>query len=269
MGAVPQAEAELQMAESLDPQWPPALEELARFASDRGDRDRALELLRRAYAPDSHLLLEMPKRFEPQPRTGIGRNDPCWCGSRRHYKKHHMRNEQLPLDDRADWLYQKALAAMQDYPWYTKKIIEMAIARRRRANTDPLDPVVFDVVLSEGAAFNDFLTYRGYLLPDDELRLADQWQHVKRSVYEVISIHRGEGVTIRDIRTDHISDVRERAGSTQMTVGGLYCSRACPAGETVQFFGGIQPVSLPQSRRLLDVLDSDPDPIEVIEALTR
>lgn len=264
LGAVPAAEADLQTAESLDPEWPLALEELARFASDRGDRDRALELLRRAYAPDGHPLLETLKLFEPQPRTDISRNDPCWCGSGRHYKKCHMRHEQLSLDDRADWLYRKAVAAMLDYPWYTKKVVEVAVVHRRRMYADTLDDVVFDVVLSEGGAFNDFLTQRGYLLPSDELRLAEQWQHVKRSVHQVVSVHRGEGVTVRDLRTDEVSDVRERAGSLQMKVGSFYCARTFPAGETVLFFGGVEPVSSAQCRRLLDVLDSNPDPIEAL-----
>ena len=272
IGAVAEAEADLQAAESLDPDWPLVLEGLARFASDRGDRDGGLELLRRAHTDLDDPLLMLLKRFEPSPRSDLSRNDPCWCGSGRHYKRCHMRREQLPLGDRADWLYQKALAALQDYPWHNVKVIESAIARGGREMVEYLlneDVIVYDVVLCEGGAFNDFLRYRGFLLPEDELRLAEQWQHVKRSVHEVISVRRGESVTIRDVRTGEVTDVRERAGSMQMKVGSFYCARPCPAGDTVQFFGGVQPVSPSQLRRLVDVLNSNPGPIEVIEALAR
>jgi tetratricopeptide (TPR) repeat protein len=108
LGDVIAAETAYEAAESMDPQGAPALYALARFAGDRGDAARGLTLLRRAGAPPDDVLAELLARFEAEPRTDVGRNDPCWCGSGRKYKKCHLNRETLSLDEHAGWLYQKA-----------------------------------------------------------------------------------------------------------------------------------------------------------------
>jgi hypothetical protein len=60
------------------------------------------------------------------------------------------------------------------------------------------DGLACDAVLFEGGAFADFLAVRGALLPEDERLLAGQWLLVERSVHEVVSVRRGEGLTLRD-----------------------------------------------------------------------
>ena len=108
LGDVEQAERTFEAAESLDPTWPLTLMSLARYASDRGDATRGLALLRRAGLPPDHSLVQLLEHFQPVPRTDIGRNEPCWCGSGRKYKVCHLHREQVPLAERAAWLYQKA-----------------------------------------------------------------------------------------------------------------------------------------------------------------
>ena len=117
LGDVAAAEAAYEAAESLDPQWPLALSALARYAGDRGDATRGLDLLRRAGAPPDGPLVRLLEQFEAEPRSDVGRNDPCWCGSGRKYKKCHLHREQLSLDERAGWLYQKAGLFLADGPW--------------------------------------------------------------------------------------------------------------------------------------------------------
>lgn len=186
----------------------------------------------------------------------------------------HLNREQLPLDQRAAWLYQKAGANLLEGQ-FGSLLIETAQARARywdfpgalgRAIQDGL---VCDAVLFEGGAFADFLTTRGSLLPDDERLLAQQWLLVERSVHEVVSVRRGEGMTLRDVRTGDVNQVRERAGSTQVKAGELYCARVVPAGETMQIFGGIEPVSLGERDELIALLDNDPDPVELVAVLSR
>ena len=67
-----QAEAAYHAAESIDPQWAPALVDLARFASDRGDAARGLALLRRAGTPPEHELVDLLERFQAVPRPDLG-----------------------------------------------------------------------------------------------------------------------------------------------------------------------------------------------------
>jgi hypothetical protein len=125
-------------------------------------------------------------------------------GSGRKYKNCHLHRERLPLDERAEWLYQKASLALQDYPRFLNQVVEAAHARvgwqtsPRLLETAFGNALIFDVVLFEGGAFANFLTLRGYLLPEDERLLAEQWLLVKRSVHEVISVRGGEGITLED-----------------------------------------------------------------------
>lgn len=102
--------------------------DLARVASDRGDADRGLSLLRRAgTSPDDHLVTLL-MHFRPAERSDIGRNQPCWCGSGRKYKVCHRRREQASLDERAAWLYQKAGIYLSDGPW-RERVLEVASVR--------------------------------------------------------------------------------------------------------------------------------------------
>jgi tetratricopeptide (TPR) repeat protein len=274
LGDVTRAEADYQAAESLDPKWPLALIDLARYASDRGDAARGLALLRRAGAPPDDTMVELLERFQVEPRDDIGRNDPCWCGSGRKYKKCHLNREQLPLEERAAWLYQKAATFLADGPW---GIEALDVAKVRSQHSDDQfalldalerDPLVTDAVLFEGGVFTEFVRTRGALLPDDERLLADQWLLVDRSVYEVEQVRRGEGCTVRDLRTGDVHRVRERSGSRQLKVGALICARVVPVGTTMQIFGGIEPVELRERDELVALLDAKPDPVDLVSFLT-
>jgi len=295
LGQILAAETSFLAAQSLDPDWPLALLELARYASDRGDATRGLDLLRRAGAPPQHPLVELLTRFEVQPRAGLRRNDPCWCGSGRKYKQCHLHRERPELAERAWWLYQKAGMFLVDAP-VPEALIDAADERARfgtapfgEEGADPFDedgaapfdenadtvaaamndPLVADAVLFEGGVFAEFLAARGALLPDDERSLAEQWLLIERSVFEVQAVRPGEGLTVRDLRTGDIHEVQEGAASRQLTVGALICARVVPAGDAMQVFGGIESVALHQRDELLALLDNEPDPVELVAFLTR
>ncbi|MCI4674091.1 hypothetical protein [Candidatus Mycolicibacterium alkanivorans] len=71
------------------------------------------------------------------------------------------------------------------------------------------------------------------------------------------------------MRTGDVHEVRERAGSRQVKVGELYFARVVPAGETMQIFGGIEPVAVGERDDLIALLDDDPDPVELVALLSR
>ncbi|MEI8080717.1 MAG: hypothetical protein WCI74_02605, partial [Actinomycetes bacterium] len=62
--------------------------------------------------------------------------------------------------------------------------------------------------------------------------------------------------------------VQERSGSKQLKVGDLICVRLLPTVDSVQVFGGIEPVALHQRSALMELLDSAPDPVELVEFLS-
>ncbi|MHB1166219.1 MAG: SEC-C metal-binding domain-containing protein [Candidatus Nanopelagicales bacterium] len=273
-GSVAEAVAAFDAAESMDPSWPPALLDLARVASDRGDAEHGLSLLRRAGAgSDDGLVLLLERHRVPAP-TGTGRNDPCWCGSGRKYKQCHRGREQEPLSERAAWLYAKAQMHALDGPWPG---LLLGLAYRRAAH-DPgqhallaglRHPLVLDALLFEGGAFAEFVEQRGFLLPEDELLLAQQWLLAERSVFDVEAVRPGNGLTLRDVRTGETHDLRESAASRQLTAGLLVCARVVPAGDTAQVFGGLEPVRLHERDELLALLDDGPGPEELVDFLSR
>jgi SEC-C motif len=259
----------------MDPDWPLPLIDLARIASDRGDVERGLGLLRRTGAGPDHPMVELLQAHRAEPRRDIGRNEPCWCGSGRKYKKCHLGHEQLPLAERVNWLYFKAIQYLQVAGWQDL-LAEVSYERYRHTHdvADALtagmaDPLVIDAVLFEGGAFAEFLEVRGSLLPDDERLLAEQWLLVDRSVFEVERVNPGKSIAVRDVRNGDVHDVRERTASRQLKTGQLICARVVPDGEGMQFFGGVEPVALHERDPLIDLLDAEPDPVELVETLSR
>jgi Flp pilus assembly protein TadD len=274
LGDVVRAETDYEAARAMDPQYPLALVELARYAGDRSDADRAIDLLRLAGASPQDSRIQVLSLFQAAPRPGIGRNDPCWCGSGRKYKKCHLHNERVPLEERALWLCCKAVTFVTADPW--REVLIEAGRLRAQYEDDPgslagrmTDPLVSDLVLFEGGAFAEFVATRGGLLPDDERRLAEQWLLIDRSVYEVEDAPTDADLTMRDVRTGDSYRVRDRTTCPLPRKGELVCARVVPVGDTMQVFGSIEPVALQDRDELIALLDSRPDHMRLIEFLTR
>ncbi len=275
LGDIAGAERELLAAESLDPDWPLPLIDLAHIASDRGDAERGLGLLRRAGVSPDFPLVELLEAHRSEARRDLGRNEPCWCGSGRKYKKCHLGREQLGLGERVQWLYAKAIQHVLTTDW-RELLAEVGVERYRHTHdiaeavdAGMADPLVMDAVLFEGGAFADFLEVRGTLLPEDERLLAEQWLLVDRSVFEIEQVRRGEGVDVRDVRTGETHEVAEQTASRTLKPGHLICTRVVPAGDSMQFFGGVEVLSLYERDRLIELLDAEPDPVELVSELSR
>lgn len=271
IGDIDAAERALLAAESMDMDWPLPLFDLARFASDRGDVERGLALLRRAGAEPEHPLVLLLEQFRPEVRQDLGRNESCWCGSGRKYKKCHLGREQAALTERATWLYIKATQHALRSGWHDL-LLEAELERGRYTDEGyPArdDPLPMDAALFEGGAFADFLQIRGSMLPEDERLLAEQWLAVERSVHEVEQVSPGRGFSLRDVRSGDRHEVRERSASRQLKSGQLICARVVPAGDDMQIFGGLEPVALHERDALIDLLDSEPDAVELVAFLSR
>jgi len=274
-GVIDSAEAAFEAGESLDPSWPLNLLSLSRYAADRSDAERALSLLRRAGLPEDHEMIQRLLKYRPAPRTGLGRNERCWCGSGRKYKVCHLNREQVPLQERADWLYQKASIDLDEGEF--ADLLHACVQARAAYSDDPDalewalydDPFAADVVLFEGGAFEEFLRLRGHLLPEDERMLAQQWLLTERSLHEVVEVRPGVGMTMRDVRTGDVHEVQERTASRMVKVGEFYCGRIVPVGDAMLIFGGIEPVALGQVEDVLALLDEDSDPVDLVDYLSR
>ena len=254
------AEQHLELAVKADPSNVHAVDRLAWYVGDRGDAERATRLWRTcprsASGQDLETLGALPR---PAP-SGLGRNDPCWCRSGRKHKHCHLgAAEPVPLPERVGWLCRKAVGYLERIG-PTARVAIVDVARSRAPDPEKValvidDPLVLDLVLTEGGWSEQFLADRGHLLPDDEALLATMWTTVERTVYEVTATTPGTGLTVRDLRTGDHLDVRERTFSRTARTGMLVCARAVPDGETHQFIGGIFPVAPGTETTLLDLLD--------------
>lgn len=268
-----EAERAYESALGIDPAFGPALESLAALANDRGDAARAMMLLDRAGIDASDGSYQMLLTYRSDDVVPIRRNDPCWCGSGRKVKQCHRGGPPLPLRRRATWLYHKASAFLQDGPW-RYDILELAQERGRysgdRGVIEALgDPLVMSAMLFEGGVLEAYADTRGPLLPADEFDLALKWINVDRGLYEVEEVERGVGMAVRNVLDGERVFVHEVLGSQDVHVGMLFVSLVLPVDdERFGFFGGIEPVSLTQRPEVIDLLDSCPEPIELVAMMT-
>ncbi|KQU58137.1 hypothetical protein ASG84_15920 [Rhodococcus sp. Leaf278] len=274
LGDAISAEKALEKALDADSHFEPAVLSLAEYASTRGNAVRGLSLLGRIDPAAGADLREMLEPYVPRDRPDLGRNDRCWCGSGRKYKVCHLGKNVLSLEERAQWLYQKA-GGYATAANSAELILTLARIRTEHLGGDDAlakafdEPFVGDVVLFEGGKFAEFVTSHGPLLPADELLLAQQWLLVERSIHEIESVSPGEGLSLKDIRTGDRHDVTERSASRQLSAGQFICSRVVPVGEKFQILGGIEPVDAAQRTELIAILDADPvDPEDLVSFLS-
>jgi hypothetical protein len=269
-GDVLGAEAQLHIAVELSGDWEPAVDRLAWYLSDKGEADEAARLWRSlGLDEDDPRLLDLG----PAAVTSVerpGRNELCWCGSGRKYKTCHLGKPVLaPLPERLPWLARKAVSYLKrQSELAVPDILVVAVARAGGDTSEEAigqalsDPLTLDLVLNEGGWFERFLEDRGPLLPGDEALLAASWALVDRTIYELLSVRPGAGVTAKDLRTAEEIEVREQTFSRQASPGMMVCARAVPDGEGHQFLGGLFNVRVGTEAALLDLLDeADPEAI--------
>ena len=274
LGKIIVAEAYYESALDRDPDWVPAIFDLALLVADRSDATRALALLGRIEGGESEILHDVLARYAPADHPELGRNDKCWCGSGRKFKVCHLGKAEVTFDDRANWLYVKAQLFSRT-PEYFDEVFDLAEVRAHHwddedALTRALEGgLAVDAALFDGNIFEAFIERRGELLPADELELAQRWLEVSRSVYEVVSTVPGTSLTLSDVRSGDVHDVTDEWGSLNLEAGALVCARVLPAGTTTRTFGGIEPIAAEDKDALIALIDSpDTEPWQLVEFLS-
>ncbi len=281
-GAPETAEAHLQRAGETQPQLSPIVERLGWYCFDRGDARGAMRWWRTLTdIPQAARTIE-PFLAPSYRGHKLGRNDPCWCGSGRKFKRCHQGATELPaLPDRVGWLCRKATLWLEHSTGDVRSSVVELISARATGDPDvgslemagidddalgdlleaaAADPIVFDAALHEGGLFALFLRERGGLLPEDEQILAASWQTTERSVHEVVAIDPGATMTLRNLATGDVAEVRERTASTRVRIGERYCARVVPDGATNQIIGGTFGVRTGHETTVLD-LCAEGDPV--------
>ncbi|MET3804613.1 hypothetical protein ABIB25_001608 [Nakamurella sp. UYEF19] len=273
LSAFEDAEAGYRTALDLDADFYPAMRELASLASLRGDAAQAVSLLNRAMVPSDDAELAMVSRYVGETRADIGRNDVCWCGSGKKYKKCHLGRSDFDLAARRDWLYDKVANWVRNGPGRELVIELAATAVDPAVGPEALfvavkDPLMIDVAMFEGGLLDEFIDTRATILPDDERELLVDWQTSRRSLATVTGL--GTGCIIEDLDSGAV--VTLPLAPVGATVGDLVCVRLLAAGPTLAAPGGS--VLVPPSRRalteaLLALQGSDEeDPIRTVSVLS-
>lgn len=259
------AEELLRASVRADPDYGPALAELAWYEADRGDAQMALSLLRRSDMHDDDPELDYLSSRVPTRTVSAGRNDPCPCGSRRKFKACCIDGPTLTIEQRAGWLYHKAVnfSLRPQRRNRVESLFELAAYGLSAAASEHLLPFLVDLGVFELGGLEEFAGERGALLPHDELTLARTWLGTPLVLWEIIAVDRGTTVTLRNTRSGVQTIVTERSASEMLDRGDYLLARVVVAYSQHQIVGLPLEVTLRQRESLIELLDSDPDAEDV------
>jgi len=159
-----------------------------------------------------------------EPHTALdrpGRNEPCWCGSGKKYKKCHgpgdeemQRTSREEESAKADKLYQESTRKLLDAMSEIHNRSEVQEATRLFFGTKAGQVSDFDMQTSgflEWLTFDyrssrngrtlveEYLRRRGPRLGDAERALVESWQHVRYGLFELQKLKRGVGIEVKDV----------------------------------------------------------------------
>ncbi len=220
-GSIEEAEGHYRAALGADPGYFPARFPLYRLDVDRGNYAAALAHLRTVGMPANDPSRAWLETIVGAPFAPVGRNEPCPCGSGRKFKACHLGRPAVTAPRPADALFRK-LSLWVEQSNVQKALVELvhavigephgkpgadgphtkaAAAAEELLLGDQLTQTM-DVLLFDRGWFDRLLAVRGPLLPPEERALAEAWRSTRRSLYEVVAVRPGTGVTMRDLATD-------------------------------------------------------------------
>jgi len=212
----------------------PLLLDAAAAMSDRGDAPAAVRLLARAGVSERHLG-----------------------------------NECHDLVDRSSWLYDKVSRYIRAraLPQLRELADELAGGSYEISRELGSSPFLMDLAVHELDMMSEFLDARGWLLPDDERSLAEQWTMVDRSVFEIVEA-RGDVLRLRDVGRGDTITVTNTHPSDATRPGLMMIGRPLPVGDIHRAMGGFMSAPPQLVNPFLDAIAAD-DVDELIALLAQ
>lgn len=186
--------------------------------------------------------------------TKPGRNDPCYCGSGKKYKKCHMaadravEEDNRKLSEAGKWLRQDFLKFARDerfaepfataLPIYWNEYYSYDNAEQMAPNEAFrfIDWFVFDYQLDESPTlFNVYYEERYDDLSNYQQQVLDGWRNAPpSSAYELLG-YEGQTLQVREFFTGQEFEVYEPAGHGPVQTGDLLLGRLLPVKDHLEF----------------------------------
>jgi tetratricopeptide (TPR) repeat protein len=270
-----EAERMFRLARRGDPGYGPAAVRLAEYELHRGKVDEAIALLQHPEIDAENPTRQFLEDFRSRSRAtfrGVGRNDPCPCGSGRKYKVCCQDGSNLPLSVRTELLMHKLLryASDDDGRTHVEHLAYVAAdagGLGHEAALDDLmvDPLLWDFALWEGEMAAKYLDVMGDLLPVDEQAMVASVAASSRQLLEIIEVDPGRSLTLRDTSSGDIVWVQERSGSMDRHPGEYLLGRVTRLVDPAQILGAVMTVPLRLRNSALALVDDEPDDEDLAE----
>jgi hypothetical protein len=185
-----------------------------------------------------------------QRRQTPGRNDPCWCGSGKKYKKCHLDSDERPQS--APPAVRGEYQALRDR---LGKFLMETISKRdtRQAQKEFFDgpaeddqtPPLIDWMMHDWVSprlghtiMREYLLKHGAGLRPQERELIEAWSHSHVGLYEVLEVKAGSGVEVKDLVTGDVLFVHDVNMSNKLVRWDGLLARVVP-GERGHEFSGV------------------------------
>ena len=257
-GDVLAAEADMEQAHSYDPEFAPASVELAMYLTMRNEFKRAGALLN-LIGSDGSAITDLFAGVHLD-AAGVGRNDPCPCGSGRKYKACHLGKPITTPAAVVDALILKVRMFVTDL-WRGASGLPVLALVASDGDTGKIgelynDDFLQSLAMFEGRGIDDFVGRMGPLLTDEEADLAESWTSRSLQLFEVVSIDDEGLVWVRNPRSGETWALDDRELTTYGRRGATILSWLVPSGEGMRIAPPVLSLTEVQVAEVESLIDS-------------
>jgi hypothetical protein len=203
---------------------------------------------------------------ESPPVERLSRNDPCWCGSGKKYKKCHLASdEQAPPPDDHSRLFLDVIRGT--HQWLTladqDAAREMYFGRYERDDMKEEDaPAFFEWLIrdfrsrsSGKTGVEDFLRRRGHELTRRERHILEAWRDSRYGLYEVQRVEPDKGIELKDHFTGERFFVHDVTSSRELVKWDMTLGRLDSIEGRWEFAGNGMLVPRPRLEQILEFVE--------------
>ncbi len=271
VGDAESAAVALEQAVTADSSFGAAVDDHADALAERGELDRAIKVRQRLDLEDDDELTFL-LTLRPVHRSGIGRNEPCPCGSGKKYKNCCLdKPAELSASAHARWLLHKLTKWVfaRDHRDLVIGIVEEALQTTADDRQQTIAEALYESGLVASWAVFDggigahYLETRVEILPAIERDMLADWVTRPLQLLEVTEQSSGSSLRVSDVRTGEALVVHDHSDDDDRSVGQLLLCHIGLVGGQFEIVGTALLVEPNRRDAALDMVDDDPDAFDV------